>query len=108
VGIFSLSSHSVITIIMVWTPWTAPRRRAEDRGGRFPPGRGRLAADRWSRGGRPGGQLLRPSERLEARTGSSTSACRFGVGSVGICPHRGMVVHRIGPLFHKERRQNRL
>ena len=26
VGIFSLSSHSVITVIMVWTPWTARAR----------------------------------------------------------------------------------
>jgi hypothetical protein len=33
VGIFSLSSHSVITIIMVWTVGTTPRGRVRIDGG---------------------------------------------------------------------------
>jgi hypothetical protein len=45
VGIFPLSSHSVITVVRLWSAWTAALIRAEPRGGRRRPCRGQATVD---------------------------------------------------------------
>jgi len=74
VGIFSLSSHSVITIIMLWMWWTASRGRAEPGGGRSAPSGGRLAPWRPRDGGSPVDG--RPSRRYRWRQWAESSTTR--------------------------------
>jgi hypothetical protein len=107
VGIFSLSSHSVIIVIMVWTPWTGARHRAYDPGGRAVWVGGCRGPERRCVGGRPGGQSwAHVSRGLEQHRSVHDSLPRPAL-EAGKCPHPAVLVHRIGPVVHMDRRQNR-
>ena len=107
VGIFSLSSHSVITVIMVWTSWMAPRRRAGRRGGPLIGSGGRREADWRCRGGRSGGHPAGRHALAPKQAGSSTIGVEIRDAIRPICPQLAAVVHRIWLVVHTRARQNR-
>jgi len=107
VGIFSLSSHSVITVIMVWTSWTAPRRRAGRRGGPLIGSGGRHESDWCCRGGRSGGHPAGRPAPAPKQAGSSTIGVEIRDAIRPICPQLTAVVHRIWLVVHTRARQNR-
>jgi len=73
---------SIITIIMLWTPWTAPFRRAAAGRGRPPAGGGRRGPGSVSPGGPPvdgpAGRPSRPRTSPESSTRTGRSSRRPG------------------------------
>src|SRR6266576_6620443 len=94
VGIFPLSSHPVITVVMVWIRWRPVRDRARIEGGR---GR-RDGGPPIAAGGAGGGREVdeRASQRNRAFQAPILSTTR-PVTNVAVgpgCPHRATVFHR--------------
>ena len=99
VGIFSLSSHPVITVVMVWTRWTALLGRASrpwttGRDG----GRAAVAVDAVDAGGRRGrrDRTRRPVDRPRRAPAMRRRCDRMST--------TGAVVHRFGAVVHSRGR----
>src|SRR6185436_322836 len=73
VGIFSLSSHPVITVVMVWTRWTRVLRHERTAGGRAGTHGGREERRSGCGGGRRVDDLAAPPDETRRTANLSTS-----------------------------------